>query len=138
MRSKPIGVTTVGILTIFSALIILYSSLWGVFFGTESYVLAVAGFGVLVLIDAISILSGVRFGWHLSIVVWILMFIFLCVFYYFFGLVRFFGLYFIGGYPDFDSIRLDFVLVCPFLYVIVCLLYFQKRHVKEFFGINEH
>jgi len=143
-KNRPSGLIAVGILTVFAALAIFYLALviwivWGFLYGAGSYVttvyfLFVVGFGVLVLIDAISILSGVRFGWHLSIVVWILMFIFLCVFYYFFGLVRFFGLYFIGGYPDFDSIRLDFVLVCPFLYVIGCLIYFRKKHVKEYFS----
>ncbi|MGA3191307.1 MAG: hypothetical protein ABSD73_02195 [Candidatus Bathyarchaeia archaeon] len=140
-RSRPMGVTTVGILTIFSALALFYlalsiwlvSALMGPFAwsGFESYVL---GFGVILLVDAVSILRGVRFGWHFSVVVWILMFVFLCVVYYSWGLFGHFGVYFMGGYPDFESIRTDFVLACPFLYVIGCLLYFQKRHVKEYFG----
>jgi hypothetical protein len=41
---------------------------------------------------------------------------------------------FSGGYPDFESIRLDLLLGCPFLYTIGSLLYFRKEHVKEYFG----
>ena len=148
-KNRPIGVTTVGILTVFSALAIFYLALviWAVSilgggyggYGAGSnvhavYILAVVGFGVLVLVDAISILRGERFGWHLSIFVWILTFIFLCIVYYVWGLVGYFGLYFMGGYPSLESIEIDLVLACPFLYVFGCLLYFRKRHVKEYFS----
>jgi len=133
MRDKPLGVTVVGILTILGGFAIVASSIVGLIFGVISYFLAVAGFGVIVLIDGILVLRSLRLSLYLSIVVWILVFIFLCLFYSFWDLSRFFGLYFQGGYLDLDSLWLNFELISPFIYVIGCLLYFQKRQVKEFF-----
>lgn len=121
-RARSIGVTAVGILTIFSALALFYlaftiliisalmgPSAWGSSF---FYVL---GFGVILLVDARAILRGLRFGWHFSVVVWILMLVFLCALYYSWGLFGRFGVYFIGGYPDFESIGFNFLLASPFL-----------------------
>jgi hypothetical protein len=109
-RSRSIGVTAVGILTIFGALALFYlaiviwiiSALIGpsVWSGFLFYVL---GFGVILLADAVFILRGVRFGWHFSVVVWILMLVLLCVIYYSWGLFGHFGVYFSGGYPDFRA-----------------------------------
>jgi len=64
------------------------------------------------------------------------MLVFLCALYYSWGLFGRFGVYFIGGYPDFESIGFNFLLASPFLYAFGCLLYFQKRHVKEYFRHN--
>jgi hypothetical protein len=140
-RSRPMGVTTAGILTIFSALALFYLalSIWLVSaligpLAWSGYLFYVLGFGVILLVDAVLILRGVRFGWHFSVVAWILMLVFFCITYYSWGLFGHFSVSFSGGYPDFESIRLDFLLASPFLYAIGCLLYFQKGYVKEYFG----
>jgi hypothetical protein len=131
----------VGILTILSALALFYLALaiWlisGILgqFKWSSSLAYVLVFGVTLLVDAGLILRGVRFGWHFSVALWILTLVFFCVIYYLWGIFGQFGVNFSGGYPDFESIRLDFLLAFPFFYTIGSLLYFQKEHVKEYFG----
>jgi hypothetical protein len=88
----------------------------------------------MLLVDAVLILRGVRFGWHFSVALWILTLVFFGVIYYLWGIFGHFGVNFSGGYPDFGSIRFDLLLACPFFYTIGSVLYFQKEHVKEYFG----
>jgi hypothetical protein len=130
-RIQPQGVFVVGVLTTLSALVILYLAFVALHFISWSIIVVlVGGFGVLLLADAVLIFRGVRVGWYLSIVLWVVLLSGLCILYssLFFPIV--------GGSATFSGGYLQFVLyvICPLLYPAICLMYFLKENVKRYFG----
>jgi hypothetical protein len=141
-RIQPQGVFAVGILTTLSALAVFYLAFLAYYISIDpllhdssGWTMAAlfGGFGVLLLADAILIFRGMRAGWYLSIVLWVVLLSGLCIIYYrlFLPVVR--------GSATFGDVNLQTIGVialtmCPLLYPAIGLMYFLKKSVREYFG----
>jgi hypothetical protein len=141
-KIQPKGVFIVGLLTVLSALTIgfLAFQLWT--YGTSNAVRStpedliivalIGGFGVLILADAILIFRGVRAGWYLSIALWIVLLAYALMM--IMGIII--ALIALGRIAVNQSNWVWFILffVCPLLYPVICLVYFLRKSVREYFG----
>jgi hypothetical protein len=136
-RIQPHDVFVLGVLTTLSALAVFYLAFFFYKFGTEPLVWAVAvlvgGFGVLLLADAILIFRGVRAGWYLSIVLWVVLLSGLCILYYdlFLPVARGSATF---GDVNLQTIGIIVLTMCPLLYPAIGLTYFLKKNVRGYFG----
>ena len=141
-RIQPQGVFAVGILTTLSALAVFFLSFLTYEISTDpllhdssGWTMAVlfGGFGVLLLADAILIFRGVRAGWYLSIVLWVVLLSGLCVLYYGLFLPAVRGSATLGD-VNLQKIGVIALTMCPLLYPTSCLMYFLKKSVRGYFG----
>jgi len=141
-RIQPQGVFAAGILTTLSALSVFFLAFLTYEIGTDpllhdssGWIITVlfGGFGVLLLADAILIFRGVRAGWYLSIVLWVVLLSGLCVIYYRLFLPVVSGSATLGD-ANLQTIGGVVVRMCPLLYPAICLMYFLKKSVREYFG----
>jgi hypothetical protein len=141
-RIQPQGVFAVCILTTLSALAVFYLaflaysiSIDPLLHDSSGWIMAAlfGGFGVLLLADAILIFRGVRAGWYLSIVLWVVLLSGLCIIYYclFLPVVR--GSATLGD-VNLQTIGVIALTICPLLYPASCLMYFLKKNVRRYFG----
>ena len=134
-RIQPTGVFSVGVLTVLSALGLLIAAFFIFVFGqspgasvSEDWVIRGVGLfggcGALYFADAVLIFRGIRIGYYLSMILWVLTFGVDVWWSYFLGLfnadnfVSLVGLYF----------------VYYALYSIVCFVYFMRSNVRTYFG----
>ena len=145
MARRPTGVTIVAVLTLLSAMALLFfcfilfvvSSVGGMSNAAAGGGLPVwllAGIlppfalAILALIAAVGILNGAKYAWHASIVLWIVL------------------LVYFGPYALMIDTTLSFVYVyeleialataAPLIYSVGCLAYFRTKRVKEYFGLS--
>ena len=134
-RIRPQGVFSVGVLTALGALGLLLTAYIIFDFGqsagasvTTSWVFDVTfpfgcG-GVLYLVDSVLILRGIRFGYFLSMVLWVLTLV----------SVVLWGLSLsLFNSSNFSVVELCFL--CYALYSIVCFTYFIRPNVRTYFGV---
>ena len=143
-RIQPGGVFSVGVLTVLGSLGLLLFALWFFVLGISVqgsalpmerlslvFVIEVTGlfggWGILLLMDAVLIFRGMRIGYFLSMVSWILTLAADVLLSYHLGL--------------FDGTSIAPLGALPFLfyalYPIVGFVYFLRSNVKTYFRIND-
>jgi len=141
-RIQPHGVFALSIITTLSALAMFYLAFLFYKMYAEpllhdssglAMVVLFGGFGVLLLADAILIFRGMRAGWYLSIVLWVVLLCGLCILYYGLFLPVANGSATLGD-VNLQTIGFIVLTMCPLLYPAIGLTYFLKKNVRRYFG----